>query len=428
MTIVKYPVLDFKKSLKVFLNYTSEYNTDKPLREQLRPTHAKLFTRMLTLLSQQVYEHNKLFKDTPELREIDTRKPINLRTNRKALSWVENTLKINENTVYRQLNRLIDAKVIVGKINHGSQMNFELLINPEILLIFDLDDPDYEPSSKFLQTKKSVVSKGLNTSFPPEYLTSKKEPFNNLNITVDKESLPNVRDEIVKEQVKNMEKEHGEITQDKSENPIHSKNLITQWNEQQAEKKEQKPAQPRTNLREHQKAAARWFFWYVLSNLFQRRIFNPAHLENTLSYVQQYYFTSCYSLKAIENTKKLYKWRIDKAQRTVERHKTDMQWIFPGHYLDLNKKGNNPNTGKPYMSFANTASWPKKFENFLQIKKKQGKSLSDQDILYGQIKIFLNEPNVNQFRKCEAYVKKNITHLMNDFLGHFTIEKTQANA
>ena len=423
MTIVKYPVLQYKKSLNAFLNFASEYNTDRPLREQLRPTHAKLFTRILTLLSRQLYEHNKLFQDTPEFREISDQEPVNLRTNRKALSWVENTLKINENTVYRQLNRLIEAGVIVGKINHGSQMNFELLINSEILLISDLSNSEYEPISKFLKTENKAVSNGLNTSFSPEHLTLEKELSNNLNITVDKESLPTVRDEIVKEPKKNLEKEHGEITQNNFENSERSNNLITQWNAEQADKKEQKPAPPKSNLREHQKAAARWFFWYVLSKLFEGRTFNPAHLENTLAYVQQSYFANCYSIKAIENTRKLYKWRIDKAKQTVERHNTDMQWIFPGHYLDLSKKGNNPKTGKPYMSFANTASWPKKFETFLRQKEKQGKSLTDQDKLNKQIKTFLNNPNMNQFRKCEAYIRKNIPHLTNNFLCHFTNEK-----
>ena len=428
MTIVKYPVLQYKNSLTAFLNFASEYNTDKPLREQLRPTHAKIFTRILTLLSRQIYEHNKLFQDTPEFREIGDQEPVNLRTNRKALSWVENTLKINENTVYRQLNRLIEARVIVGKINHGSQMNFELLISPEILLISDLSNPEYEPTSKFLKTENKAISNGLDTSFSPEHLTLEKELSNNLNITVDKESLPTVRDEIVREPKKNLEKEHGEITRNNFENSKHSNKLITQWNAEQAEKKEQKPAPPKSGLRDHQKAAARWFFWYVLSSLFEGRTFNPAHLENTLAYVQQYYFANCYSVKVIETTRKLYKWRIDKAKQTVERHDTNMQWIFPGHYLNLSKKGNNPDTGKPYMSFANTASWPKKYENFLLQKVKQGKSSTDQDKLNKQIRTFLNNPNMNQFRKCEAHVRKNIPHLINDFLSHFTNEKQQSNA
>ena len=428
MTIVKYPVLQYKKSLTAFLNFAREYNTDKPLREQLRPTHAKIFTRILTLLSRQIYEHNKLFQDTPEFREISDQEPVNLRTNRKALSWVENTLKINENTVYRQLNRLIEARVIVGKINHGSQMNFELLISPEILLISDLSNQEYEPTSKFLETENKAISKGLDTSFSPEHLTLEKELSSNLNITVDKESLPTVRDEIVKEPKKNLEKEHGEITRNNFENSKHSNNLITQWNAEQAKKIEPKPTLAKSNLREHQKAAARWFFWYVLSKLFEGRTFNPAHLENTLAYVEQYYFVNCYSTNAIETTRELYKWRIDKAKQTVERHNTDMQWIFPGHYLNLSKKGNNLKTGKPYMSFANTASWPKKYENFILQKVKQGKDSTDQDKLNKQIRTFLKNPNVNQFRKCEAFIKKNIPHLINDFLGQFTNEKQQSNA
>lgn len=435
MTVVKYPVLLYKNSLTAFLNFASEYNSDKPLREQLRPTHAKLFARILTLLSRQIYEHNRLFQDTPEFRKINTQEPVKLQTNRKALSWIENTLKINENTVYRQLNRMIDAGVISEKINHGSQMNFELLINPEILLISDLTNPDYKPTSKNLETENKAIPKDLNTSFSPEYLIPEKEHFNNLNITVDKESRTIVRDDIGKEQErtskKNVFKEHREIVQNNSENSERSSKLIADWNlsaGQAGTKEQQLAPPPESKLREHQKAAARWFFWYVLSRLFEGRSFNPAHLENTLAYVEQYYFINCYSLNAIESTRKLYKWRIDKAKRTVERHETNLKWIFPGHYLDLNRKGSNPKTGKPYMSFANTASWPKKFENLLKLKKEFEEKTKDQDLLNKQLSLFLKNSNINQFRRCEAFVKKNIPHLMNDFLSHFTTEKLQANA
>ncbi len=53
---------------------------------------------------------------------------IQLSTNRQALFWVENTIQINGNTVYRQILRLMDAGVISEKANHGSQMNFDLFI------------------------------------------------------------------------------------------------------------------------------------------------------------------------------------------------------------------------------------------------------------------------------------------------------------
>ena len=423
MAKVNYPVLRFKSSLTAFLNYSKEYNTEKPLKQQLRPQHVTMFTRILTLLARQLYEHNRLFKDTPELRQLDTDQPVPLSTNRKALSWVEKTVKINEHRAYRHVTRLMEAGVIVKKINHGTQMNFELFINPNFLCVTDVSDGENDPGDESPEGGNSAEHGGLRTNYPPEY-SIKKELFNNLNIAVEKVSLPAVRDECVKEQKKNFLKEHREIThktdETKGKMDERSATLIDNWN-----KKGQKvPPRRESRLREYQKSAARWLFWYVMSRLFEGRIFNPAHLENTLTYVEQYYFANCYTLNAIEQTRKLYQWRIDKARGTIDRHNTDMRWVFPGYYLDMERKGNNPKTGKPYMSFANTASWPTKYMQFQKQKEIQRKEDNARDYLDKQLLFYLNNPTFEQYRRCEASVKKNIPHLMPDFQRHFASPKT----
>ena len=432
MAIVNYPILRFKSSLENFLRFTKEYNSDKPLKEQLRPQHIKMFTRILTLLSRQLYEHNRLFKDTPVFRQLDTGHPVVLYTNRKALSWVEKVVKINEHSAYRHVNRLMEAGAVTRKVNHGSQMNFELWINPEILLITEFSEDENETVPEDPENGNKAVSEEERTNCEPEYLIPEKELFNNSTITVKKVSLPAVRDGLSKEQErtqkKNFLKEHREISQnpDDTGKKINERSagLIQNWN-----KKEQEiPPRRETKLREYQKAAARWFFWYVLTRLFEGRVFNPAHLENTLAYVEQYYFVNCHTLNAIENTRKLYQWRIDKARGTIDRHNTDMRWVFPGYYLDLNRSGTNPKTGKPYLSFANTASWPSKYFEFRKAKEKQRKENTGRDFLDKQLRLYLNNPSIEQYKRCEAYVKKNIPHLMPDFLGHFTTPKTYAHA
>ena len=99
MAKLKFPVLDFKRSLEAFHQFAGEYNQDKPLGEQLRPQHSILFARVLTLLSRHLYKRNELFKDTPDFRIINDAEAVLLSTNRKALSWVEKTIQINGNTV-----------------------------------------------------------------------------------------------------------------------------------------------------------------------------------------------------------------------------------------------------------------------------------------------------------------------------------------
>jgi len=105
-----------------------------------------------------------------------------------------------------------------------------------------------------------------------------------------------------------------------------------------------------------------------------------------------------------------------------------MQWIFPGHYLDLNRKGNNPQTGKPYMSFVNTANWPRKYDQLKKKQKDEQDKNNDFDLLNKQLRLYLNNPKLNQFRRCEAYIKKNIPHLMDHFLNQFSTQNIQVYA
>ena len=412
MPIINYPVLDFKPSFKSFLIYAKSYNKGKPLREQLRPQHAKMFARILILTSKQLYRRNKLFSDTPEFKRHDSSQPYNLRANRKKLSWVEEGIPINENTAYRQVNRLIAAGVIQEKINHGSQMNFELLINPDFLSINDLSNPDYKPSLKYLKTEKSGFQKGLHTNCPPISPILEKELSSNLNIVVDKVTPPTVGDNILKEQEralkKNFLKEHREIAPEFVKKPGNN------------EKEQAIGPAGSSKLQKFQKAAARWFFWYTIHMLFEGREINPAHLENTLAYVQQNYFANCYSIKDVERLKATYKWRIDKAKRSIERHKIEMKYVFPGAYLDLSKKGVNPKSGNLYMSFVNTASWPGKYQNLQKQKEQQIKQRGYTDALNKQILKVANNPTLEQFFSCEAFVKKNLPHRMGEFLNHFS--------
>jgi hypothetical protein len=331
----------------------------------------------------------------------------------------------------------MEAGVITKKINHGTQMNFELFISPDFLSITDCPDRENSPGDNGPEGANGAGHEGLRTNCQPEYLT-KKELFNNLSITVEKESRPE-RDKLLKEQErtgkKNILKEHREIAhklaETKGKKDERSAALIQNWNltAVKAGKKEQEiPPCRDSKLREYQKSAARWFFWYVLSRLFEGRIFNPAHLENTLAYVEQHYFVNCHTLNAIEQTRKSYQWRVDKAKGTIDRHNTDMRWVFPGYYLDIDRKGINPQTGKPYMSFANTASWPAKYQQFQKQKEKQQKENTARDCLDKLLRLYMNSPSLARYRRCEAYVKKNIPHLMPDFLGHFISPKVYANA
>lgn len=51
----------------------------------------------------------------------------------------------DKTTVYRNLNRLIEAGIISEKVNHGYKSDFELLINADFLIVSDRANPEYNP-------------------------------------------------------------------------------------------------------------------------------------------------------------------------------------------------------------------------------------------------------------------------------------------
>ncbi len=66
------------------------------------------------------------------MQEIDQNNLPSLQTNNKQLSTL---MKCSSRTIQRHITKLQSAGIIINKIFHGSNSNFELWINPNILLI-----------------------------------------------------------------------------------------------------------------------------------------------------------------------------------------------------------------------------------------------------------------------------------------------------
>ncbi len=415
--MIKYPVLDFKVSLHLFCEYATNYNQGRELKMQLRPSHIRLFRRILVLLARQLYQRNKLFADTPFFRQLDPIKPMMIHTNRKSLSQIEKNICISGNSAYRQVLRLIESGVIIGKTNHGTRQDFELHINPEVLLINDLSGKNEAQKARQSKAEEPAFQDKLQPKCTP-YTVKGKEPFNNSIIEV--ENVDNPSKKILSPQTlqKNILKEHREIAPQENPKPAdkeRSTELIGRWNQKQKEQAVA-PEKTATPLRQYQKSGARWLFWYAMHQLFNGRMFNPQALVNTLEYVEVHYFTGCLSTQAVDRQQEQFKWRIDKAKNYIQNHAIDSRWIFPKHYFDVGKHGNNPLTGKPYLSFANTGRWLKKYNSQEQNKQQDKQGFMQNLWLQEIIKKYELTPGINQYLQCESLVKQKAPRLHTRFL------------
>ena len=150
------PYVKFAICKEAFDNFALIYNSGKELNLQLRSHHHELFYKIVRFYTSELSKDKLLFKGGTFIDFRSDSTPI-LRTNNLSLS---KELKRNKATIYRQLLRLIESGAIIEKIHHGTKHNYELLINPEILLIFDLETPKYVPFSKFTTSLKQTGKRG----------------------------------------------------------------------------------------------------------------------------------------------------------------------------------------------------------------------------------------------------------------------------
>ncbi|MFY9308500.1 MAG: hypothetical protein WAQ28_05545 [Bacteroidia bacterium] len=123
------------------------------------------------------------------MQEIDQNNLPSLQTNNKQLSTL---VKCSSRTIQRHITKLQSAGIIINKIFHGSNSNFELWINPNILLIkqkLSVDKLKKEFQEALERTKqnelKSTFSLVQKTNCPDTYPSNNSYKINNIIIDVD---------------------------------------------------------------------------------------------------------------------------------------------------------------------------------------------------------------------------------------------------
>ncbi len=419
----------FNKYVELWTNFSVEYNADLPNREKLKPAHRRLFYTLIRIASRTLKISNKMLQNSPLL-AMESNQPLRISTNRKELADNGFNKEITKRTISNYLDRLVWAGVIKRAKFHGTQCNFELLINPNFLLISDYSNREYEPKSKFstefLRTKKQAIRKAKVKIFQHMFSDKRVKTFNNSIITnsdfvknlkidtthleqygifgqAENISYPKTSENIQKTftentpsktTLNNKQAENGEkITPKNGGGGGENSEELTYW--QKIEQKQQR-------IREYLTGAATVVYWYMVENLFPNHDINPSQKAKAIDYlIDEYFLNEMFNItqKDIDRYTENYKRRIDLAKGYIERNNFNTQWIFPVRYLDKdNPKG-----------FVATKKWQLNYNKLQATRKVNGvvreKGLTETEKLNRILRLYAKHGTLEQLNACENYVK-----------------------
>lgn len=402
-------------------NFEDQYNKDKKNRERLKKPHKDLFYKIIQIASENLRFRNKILQGS-ELMAIRNDMPLRVSTNRLELKKRAFRNSSTTRTISNYINRLMEAKVISEKKFHGTKSDFELLINPDFLLIYDFYDENYKPLSKYstekIETVKRIVREAKLKNFQVLFSDNLLKASNKLIITKGATLTFRKNDWTSKNISENISENTPQASTEKksSKTPTSYKNELKTEKEKNSAKKEKEAKElPQTDPYKAMIVAwANIFYLYMQNKLFKNHTINPVQKEKTIAYIAEHYFFESkrwYNEKEIEKLLHHYQERIDLAEAYVERANYDTRWIFPLYYLDVNSSNG--------FRFKNTKEWHERRKKTYAKREVQkianDKKASDIEKLNRMIKLFAKNRNEIQLNYCNNYVKNVLPKYQNAF-------------
>ncbi len=402
----------------------AEYNTkvtlardagDKTM-QYLKSAHRELYFDFIRAIKGDLARNIIIFKDSPSLMERDAKQEITLASNRKRAS--ERTKK-SEATIYRLIQRLIDAGIIIRKINHGTQRDYELVFSPEMVLISDYKNDFYSPVDFFSKNAMDPAVQGTLRSICTPCSSNmniiKNEIITMNNDEHEVESAPQI---LNTEHTRTFYKNTGDPTGPAAPStPVKSPKINTSevigkttnvfgvviQHKIEAKintsKKELSYADRMEMAREKDRQRTRAYavrlVELVISVLFSTRNIYPS--EREIAYKNaEFYFEKIKNINDCDKAFELYSERVRLVQNYLDRNKFfDFSNIWPAHYMDPR----NDSSG-----FIMTGSWLKKHKNYQELQFKTRKLKTEEAIITYALNRMMRWKNPSSFQYWRSYV------------------------
>ncbi|MBN2649343.1 MAG: hypothetical protein JXR50_06345 [Prolixibacteraceae bacterium] len=418
-------------------NFFAEYNNDKPGRKQLKAPHKQVLQELI------FYAHIIIERDAKLLREegltdgVTPSSWIRVNMNRFILS---RELHRSPDTVKRYKRRLAEAGAILTSqedfdrvgINRGSRKH--VLINPDLLLIYDRFNPEYQPTSPYLseteiraiREKKgancigvtgtvTLPDQGNNEIMPVETVQKRRSAeaehkTGSYRITTLPDHPPKLN--AGPDHQKSCAKKGRKIAKNSSSEP---QNPIIEArpgeNSPEIEEKTPQASKKQDKLAELRRSFAIELYALLVHFLFRNHSIYAGEAKKAIAYIENVYAANLVNEEQAREWMKGYKWRVEKAAEFISRNNYDFSNVYPLHYLNVN----NP------KGFTATKAWLSKHREDLIRKARMQtinrQKLLEQQILKEAIGKYREFPTMQIFRQQMAIVQDKIPHLYNDFMN-----------
>lgn len=453
--IISLPYIDTQRHypaiMAIYDAKAAEYNAQVAIardsgdksRQFLKSAHREVWQDLVRALKGEMAKIMFIFKDR-DTQSLIARKAgdsLILMTNRKRLSA---RTKKSEVTIYRLLERLIDAGMIEQKINHGTQRDFELHLNRSMVPVSDYKNEKFNPLTWILQNSiDATIQETLRSICTP--CSSNLNSFNNEIITT------NIPEQKVESAPLMLSNEHTGTHYWNTGDPltpsgcpfasdiskintskvgaiiISELGLLAEQNmqskintsvEQPIDNYSQKMAAARKKHEERVRNYAIELVEFMIAVLFKDKLIYQAEREKAYTYAQAYfnnYSSSMDCQKALIN----YRERVRLVERWLEKHpEFDFSNIYPAAYL-------NPDNTK--SGFTNTRIWLKKDIEYRHLQYKQRKLKTAEATVVYAVKRMLRWKNESSFNYWRSYVINKAPQMVEQFEQIAKIELKRAS-
>jgi len=417
--IIQQPKINFANTKRAFQQFAANYNArHDESRVQLKPAHFAQFYVYLRLMQRNMSQECKraINSGHPEALAINTDDLPHLFTNntemRKQLDGG------HPSTFIRRADRLIKAGAIL-KINHGPVRNYEIIINPHLLFIYDESgrpdtlrpnleqaekwlEPGGPETSKIAKCKQNIVSlkEHSNKIIIHQAESAATDNSSKAAVSVAADSLLNKKDTL-KDTPENVAKSDFGSTvlatiNVKIEQKLAEKGVAPAKNETP----QQKTACRNREFRQLKLQYATMLVQLMIDYLTKGVTIFNGERNRTISYVEQHYFGECYTLISLQRTFEQYTKRLEDARRFKELHPGYTPYPFKYFQLDYNNGFNSAKWKK------NRVKWEKLKQNSLEQAK-----------LMAAIRRVNTNPIYEVYQREIEFVKNNIPDKLKQFFA-----------
>jgi len=417
-------------------NFAATYNEGKESRDQLKGHHIWLLDELI------YYSQIVLAKDTRQLKEegeelcqMDSQTWVRVNLSKYLLCRNYEQRK-HPDTIKRWKKRLVEAGAIISsrekfeelKINKSHRN--DVLINPDLLLIYDRTNPDFQPFTPYFgETEKRGIWKGKWANCSTVSCNSTLQESNKNEImpgdNVDKgvslpvdDLLSQTGDKTQQEATPNLNgsgvtskqkvAESAGKSEPKAENDTKNKNRGSAGAPEIVENSTI-TAQNADKLAELKQTLAVDLYAFMLKMLFKFHNIYPAEGTMAIQYLADVYFSTVTSEEQGKWMAKCYRWRVSKAASWIKSHEYDFSNIYPCHYLDVENQ----------FGFAATKGWWEKHQNDLARKEQERRNnlqrLQEQQSLQKVIDEYFENPTLSAFKRASEWINSVMPHRFNDF-------------